>query len=103
MSDLVKRLLAQANKEANELADMLNDAADRIEALEAALRQAQVALDCAIKHHTTTSLPMAIERFGSREAAQCFGILTWQEYIPNAISTINDLLNDTQPSGQTAA
>ena len=41
MSDLVKRLLAQANKEANDLADMLNDAADRIEALESALRQAR--------------------------------------------------------------
>ena len=44
MSDLVKRLLAQANKEANELEDMLNEAAERIGSLEAALRQARLYL-----------------------------------------------------------
>lgn len=70
----------------------------RIEQLERVLAQAREALECATKHHTTTSLPLAIERFGTREAAQAFGMRTWMERIPNAIATIDEAMNH-QASG----
>lgn len=93
MSDLVERL-----RDFNKSEAVRVEAADRIEQLERVLAQAREALECATKHHTTTSLPLAIERFGTREAAQAFGMRTWRDRIPNAIAAIDEALNH-QASG----
>lgn len=53
---------------------------------EALIRQLVEALEGVQKHHSTTSLPLAIENFGSREACGQFGIKLWREHVPAAIT-----------------
>jgi len=74
------------------LQDQSKDHADRIEAIEAVLRQAKDALECATLHHGLTSLPKKIEHFGSVDAAHDFGRHTWRENIPSAIAAIDEAL-----------
>ena len=54
--------------------------------LPALLLRALEALEAAQKHHGATSMPLAIERFGSVEATGEFGRRTWRELVPNAIA-----------------
>lgn len=54
--------------------------------LPALLVRALEALEAAQKHHGTTSMPLAIERFGSIEAVGEFGRKTWRELVPQAIA-----------------
>jgi hypothetical protein len=56
------------------------------------LERAREALQAALLHHTTTSLPLVYERFGSREAAGEFGRKTWNETIPAALAEIDRAL-----------
>ena len=51
-----------------------------------ALQEAKDALLCAQSHHTATSLPLCVERFGSMENAGLFGRETWRKSVPNAIN-----------------
>mgnify|MGYP007071584190 CR=1 FL=1 len=95
MSDLVERLRQKYPDTPHHRDSLHSEAADRLEQIERVLAQAREALECATKHHTTTSLPLAIERFGTREAAQAFGMRTWMERIPNAIAAIDEALNTT--------
>ena len=85
MSDLVKRLREQSRRGYWPL--LGDEAADRIEALEAALRQAREALQAA----TNTA------------KAEGHAFRPWRHAAADSLATINDLLNDTKPSSQTAA
>lgn len=42
-------------------------------------------LQRAYDHHTATSLPLVLERFGSRENAAAEGALLWQVHIPRKL------------------
>lgn len=53
---------------------------------EALIRQLVDALEGAQKHHSTTSLPLAIQNFGSPEACGQFGTELWRKRIPAVIT-----------------
>lgn len=67
-----------------------------------ALKLALEALEAANKHHNTTSLPLAIKNYGSREACAKAGFETWLTLVPYAIETIREALAE-QPRLLSAA
>lgn len=62
------------------------------------IRKAIEALEAAQSHHMTTSLPRAIERFGSVEAFRLFGAKTWYELVPDALSALKALEAGSEPN-----
>ena len=50
------------------------------------IQQMVEALEGAQKHHSTTSLPLAIQNFGSREACGQFETELWRKRIPAVIT-----------------
>lgn len=53
---------------------------------DALIQQLVEALEGAQKHHSTTSLPLAIQNFGSREACGQFGTELWRKRVPAVIT-----------------
>ena len=60
------------------------------------LEQALAALTNAQKHHFITSLPLAIQTYGSREKAAEASLETWRNLVPGAIKALTEALAERQ-------
>ena len=58
------------------------------------LAHALAALTEAQRHHFVTSLPLAIETYGSRDKAAAAGLETWRNLVPGAIKALTAALNE---------
>lgn len=77
---------------AEDIAAILASHAELVEAL----ALAHDALDAAQHVHAVTSLPLAIERFGSREACAEFSRQTWMVDVPKAIAESRTALSNAK-------
>ena len=62
---------------------------------DALILQLVEALERAKKHHSTTSLPLVIENYGSRIKCANEGSIVWRDLVPSAITAARARLENT--------